>query len=136
LDSFFFAGNGGGIKSEYDCIKAFSETDFTDDLRKINVPTLIIQGDDDQIVDRDCLLENRQDRTERQVERVRGRAARASSNTRRKAQCGSFGVPQELSRVGTLVKEQGPNGPLHHEALAYSPFPSSLPSDGRATKRH
>jgi non-heme chloroperoxidase len=50
LDSFFLQGMAGGIKSEYDCIKAFSETDFTDDLRKINVPTLIIQGDDDQIV--------------------------------------------------------------------------------------
>ena len=50
LDSFFSQGMAGGIKSEYDCIKAFSETDFTDDLHKINVPTLIIQGDDDQIV--------------------------------------------------------------------------------------
>jgi non-heme chloroperoxidase len=50
LDSFFLQGMAGGIKNEYDCIKAFSETDFTDDLCKINVPTLIIQGDDDQIV--------------------------------------------------------------------------------------
>jgi non-heme chloroperoxidase len=50
VDSFFLQGMAGSIKSEYDCIKAFSETDFTDDLRKITVPTLIIQGDDDQIV--------------------------------------------------------------------------------------
>jgi non-heme chloroperoxidase len=50
LDSFFLQGMAGGIKSEYDCIKAFSETDFTDDLRKMSVSTLIIQGDDDQIV--------------------------------------------------------------------------------------
>jgi non-heme chloroperoxidase len=50
LDSFFMQGMAGGIKSEYDCINAFSETDFTDDLRKISVPTLVIQGDDDQIV--------------------------------------------------------------------------------------
>jgi non-heme chloroperoxidase len=34
----------------YDCIKAFSETDFTEDLKKIDVPTLILHGDDDQIV--------------------------------------------------------------------------------------
>jgi non-heme chloroperoxidase len=34
----------------YDCIKAFSETDFTEDLKKINVPTLILHGDDDQVV--------------------------------------------------------------------------------------
>jgi non-heme chloroperoxidase len=39
-----------GHKNAYDCIKAFSETDFTEDLKKINVPTLIIHGDDDQIV--------------------------------------------------------------------------------------
>jgi non-heme chloroperoxidase len=40
----------GGLKSQYDCIKAFSETDFTEDLKKFDVPTLIIHGDDDQIV--------------------------------------------------------------------------------------
>ena len=39
-----------GHKNAYDCIKAFSETDFTEDLRKIDVPTLIIHGDDDQVV--------------------------------------------------------------------------------------
>ena len=39
-----------GHKAAYDCIKAFSETDFTDDLKKIDVPTLILHGDDDQIV--------------------------------------------------------------------------------------
>ena len=40
----------GGLKNELDCIKAFSETDFTDDLKKFDIPTLIIHGDDDQIV--------------------------------------------------------------------------------------
>ncbi len=39
-----------GFKNAYDCIKAFSETDFTEDLKKIDVPTLVIHGDDDQIV--------------------------------------------------------------------------------------
>jgi non-heme chloroperoxidase len=39
-----------GHKNAYDCIKAFSETDFTEDLKKIQVPTLIVHGDDDQIV--------------------------------------------------------------------------------------
>jgi len=43
-------GMMGGIKAQYDCIKAFSETDFTADLRKIDVPTLVMHGDDDQIV--------------------------------------------------------------------------------------
>jgi non-heme chloroperoxidase len=49
-DSFWLQAMMGGLKNEYDCIKAFSETDFTDDLKKIDVPTLILHGDDDQIV--------------------------------------------------------------------------------------
>jgi non-heme chloroperoxidase len=40
----------GGAKAHYDCIKAFSETDFTEDLQDIKVPVLIMHGDDDQIV--------------------------------------------------------------------------------------
>ncbi len=43
-------GMMGGAKAHYDCIKAFSETDFTDDLMRIAVPTLVMHGDDDQIV--------------------------------------------------------------------------------------
>ena len=39
-----------GLKGAYDCIKAFSETDLTEDLKRIDVPTLIVHGDDDQIV--------------------------------------------------------------------------------------
>ena len=49
-DSFWFQGMWCGHKAAYDCIKAFSETDFTADLRKIDVPTLVLHGDDDQIV--------------------------------------------------------------------------------------
>jgi non-heme chloroperoxidase len=49
-DAFWFQGMQGGLKNELDCIKAFSETDFTEDLGKFDVPTLIIHGDDDQIV--------------------------------------------------------------------------------------
>jgi non-heme chloroperoxidase len=40
----------GGAKAQYDCIKAFSETDFTEDLKKIDVPVLVMHGDDDQVV--------------------------------------------------------------------------------------
>jgi non-heme chloroperoxidase len=43
-------GMMGGAKAHYDCIKAFSETDFTEDLKKIDVPTLLLHGEDDQIV--------------------------------------------------------------------------------------
>jgi len=49
-DSFWLQGMQCGIKAAYDCIKAFSETDFTEDLKKFDVPTLVLHGDDDQIV--------------------------------------------------------------------------------------
>lgn len=49
-DSFWLQGMWCGIKAAYDCIKAFSETDFTEDLKKMDVPTLVLHGDDDQIV--------------------------------------------------------------------------------------
>src|SRR3954451_20066434 len=49
-DSFWLQGMLAGFKGVFDCIKAFSETDFTEDLKKFNVPTLILHGDDDQIV--------------------------------------------------------------------------------------
>lgn len=50
IDWFWFQGMQAGHKNTFDCIKAFSETDFTEDLKKFDVPTLIIHGDDDQIV--------------------------------------------------------------------------------------
>ena len=49
-DSFWLQGMMGGLKATYDCIKAFSETDFTEDLKKFDVPTLVLHGDADQIV--------------------------------------------------------------------------------------
>lgn len=49
-DSFWLQGMAAGFNAVFDCIKAFSETDFTEDLKKFDVPTLIIHGDDDQIV--------------------------------------------------------------------------------------
>jgi non-heme chloroperoxidase len=50
LDSFWRQGMLGSIKGQYDCIHEFSEVDYTEDLAKIDVPTLVLQGDDDQIV--------------------------------------------------------------------------------------
>ncbi|HVQ13076.1 MAG TPA: alpha/beta hydrolase [Vicinamibacterales bacterium] len=49
-DSFWMQGMQCGFKAAIDCIKAFSETDFTEDLKKFDVPTLVLHGDDDQIV--------------------------------------------------------------------------------------
>ncbi len=50
IDNWWRQGMIGGAKAHYDCIKAFSETDFTEDLKAIEVPTLVAHGDDDQIV--------------------------------------------------------------------------------------
>jgi len=50
VDSFWRQGMQAGFKGVYDCIQQFSESDFTEDLKKIDVPTLIAHGDDDQIV--------------------------------------------------------------------------------------
>jgi non-heme chloroperoxidase len=49
-NSFWLQGMMAGFPAAYFCIKAFSETDQTEDLKKFDVPTLVIQGDDDQIV--------------------------------------------------------------------------------------
>jgi non-heme chloroperoxidase len=49
-DNFWLAGMLGSHKSQYDTVKAFSETDFTEDLKKIDIPVLVLHGDDDQIV--------------------------------------------------------------------------------------
>ena len=50
IDFWWLQGMMGGHKNTYECIKAFSETDFTQDLKKFDVPTLVIHGDDDQVV--------------------------------------------------------------------------------------
>lgn len=50
LDQFWLWSMQSGLKNAYDCIKAFSETDFTEDLQKIDVPVLVLHGEDDQIV--------------------------------------------------------------------------------------
>lgn len=50
IDAFWMQGMMAGHKSAYDCIAAFSATDFRDDLKKFDVPTLVLHGDDDQIV--------------------------------------------------------------------------------------
>jgi len=50
LDQFWLWSMQGGLKNVYDSIKAFSETDFTEDLKKFDVPTLVMHGEDDQIV--------------------------------------------------------------------------------------
>lgn len=49
-DNWFRQGMMGGIKAQYDCVRVFSETDFTEDLKSVTIPVLVLHGDDDQIV--------------------------------------------------------------------------------------
>ncbi len=73
-EHWWLQGMLGGMKAHYDCIKAFSETDFTEDLKKIDVPTLILHGDDDQIVPIGAaalhVRKNRQERYAQSVSRL------------------------------------------------------------------
>ena len=50
LDQFWLWSMQAGLKNAYESIKAFSETDFTEDLQKFDVPTLVLHGEDDQVV--------------------------------------------------------------------------------------
>jgi non-heme chloroperoxidase len=50
IDTFWMQGMMAGHKGTYDCLKAFSETDFTEDLKRIDIPALVVHGDDDQVV--------------------------------------------------------------------------------------
>jgi non-heme chloroperoxidase len=63
LDQFWRLSMQAGLKNAYDCIKAFSETDFTEDLKKFDIPTLLLHGEDDQIVP----IDNTARRTEKLV---------------------------------------------------------------------
>ena len=77
-ESFWLQGMMAGFPAAYFCIKAFSETDLTEDLKKIDVPTLILHGDDDQIVpigDVGACCRPRSSRT-RELKVYPGRAAR------------------------------------------------------------
>ncbi len=49
-DAFWLQGMHAGVRNAYECIAAFSATDFRDDLARIDIPTLVIHGDDDQVV--------------------------------------------------------------------------------------
>ena len=77
IDNWWRQGMMGGATAHYDCIKAFSETDFTEDLKAISVPVLIMHGDDDQIVPiADSALLVCEARQERHLESLSGVSAR------------------------------------------------------------
>ena len=99
IDNWWRQGMMGGAKAHYDCIKAFSETDFTEDLKKIDVPVLVMHGDDDQIVPyRRLRAAVGQAAEERHAEDLRGLAARHVHDASGRDQPGPAGLHQRLDR--------------------------------------
>ena len=103
-ESFWLQGMMAGFPAAYFCIKAFSETDQTEDLKKFDVPTLIIQGDDDQIVPfADAgLLQSKLDQG-RDPEGLQGRPARPVHDAQGSGQRGAAGVSQAVRAVGRVT---------------------------------
>jgi non-heme chloroperoxidase len=91
-EAFWLQAMAGGLKNEYECIKAFSETDFTEDLKKFDVPTLIVHGDDDQIVP---IVGARRGRY---PEGLRRRPPRPGRHTQGPAQRRPVGIPQRVGQ--------------------------------------
>ena len=89
IQNWWRQGMMGGVKAHYDGIKAFSETDFTEDLKAIDVPTLVMHGDDDQIVPiADAAATVGQAAQERHAEGLPGLSARHVHHPRRRHQPG------------------------------------------------
>ena len=89
----------GGAKAHYDCIKAFSETDFTEDLKKIDVPVLVMHGDDDQIVPyRRLRAAFGQAAEERHAEDLRGPARTACARRMRRSSIRTFSPSSKADR--------------------------------------
>ncbi len=98
-----------GIKAAYDCIRAFSETDFTDDLRLFDVFTLILHGEDDQIVPLGSPV--RQDREVRHAQNLPWVFSRNVHSRRRKDQQRPSGVPENAAKQfsATIFAEMPPS---------------------------
>ena len=94
-----------GFNAVYDCIKAFSETDQTDDLKKFDVPALVIQGDDDR-ADRRFGPDVVQDRQGRYVENLSGCAAQAVLDPEGPGQRRSPGIHQDVGATPPEESDQ------------------------------
>ena len=98
-DQFWLMGMQAGLKAEYDCIRQFSESDFNEDLRRIDVPMLVIHGDDDQIVPIDASARlTVADRRERPAEGLPRGVARTVRHPHRAVQRRPPRLHQALSR--------------------------------------
>ena len=124
VDNWWRQGMMGGIKAHYDCIKAFSETDFTEDLKKLTIPVLIMHGDDDQIVPVRLGAAVRQASQERHAQGVRGFPARHGHHPRRDHQPGPAGVLQAVSERGEGGRRASPSQSSRARARARARSPA------------
>ena len=101
IQNWWRQGMMGSTKAHYDGVKAFSETDFTEDLKTITVPTLVMHGDDDQIVPiANSALLSVEAAEERHAEGLREVPARHVHDARRRDQCRPSRLHQGLSQRG------------------------------------
>ena len=98
LDQFWLWSMQSGLKNAYESIKAFSETDFTEDLKKFDVPTLVLHGEDDQIVPVKDAAEIGPAHQGREGNLLSGRAARPHGHPPGSVQRRPAGVPAKLTR--------------------------------------
>ena len=98
IESWWRQGMMSGFKNAYDCIKAFSETDFTEDLKKMTIPTLIVHGDDDQVGSDWCLSEALGETgAERDAESLSGWLPRSDGCGQGPTERRPVGIHQELT---------------------------------------
>ena len=101
IDNWWRQGMMGGAKAHYDGIVAFSQTDFTEDLKKISVPVLVMHGDDDQIVPyADSGPLSAKLRPERHAEDLQGLPARHAHHASRDDQCRPAGLAENVTSKG------------------------------------
>ena len=102
LDQFWLWSMQSGLKNAYESIKAFSETDFTEDLKKFDVPTLVLHGEDDQIVPvKDSAMKSAQAHQGREGDLLPGRAARHHRHASGSGQRRPAGLPPKLVSTAT-----------------------------------
>ena len=113
IENWWRQGMMGGAKAHYDGIVAFSQTDFTEDLKKITVPVLVMHGDDDQIVPYDGLRTTvREARAERDAEDIQGIPARHADHAGRHDQ-------RRPARVRAILTESPSGARLSFSASSF-----------------
>ena len=136
INSWWRQGMMSGHKNAYDCIKAFSETDFTEDLKRFDVPTLIVHGDDDQIVPIGLLGDGlREAREERHAQDLPRRVAQPGRHLKERAQRRLARVPEVVSKeaLDSMMTQTYP--PDQTALLFVDPYNDFLSEGGKLWPR-